>query len=185
MKIFRWIDQFIDTFQKRIILLSILVLAYWIWQSIWQGVFMFHLSKVNSYDELFSFYSHLEAYDNSFLIRIVLSMISFNGISFYSMFLSIIACLRMTDYCFILCTLLLYINSEQKNKWLFFPLVYIVMFIFMGVCIRFGMNSDSIGDLISILKGLSIGSLFIDFILFSFLLYNCVDYVRRFINELH
>lgn len=184
MKIFRWIDQFVDTFQKRILLLGIIVLGYWIWQNIWQGVFMFDLSKVNSYDELFAFYSHLDAYDNSFVIRIVLSMISMNGISFYSIVLSILSCVRLFDYFFIIFTVLLFIKSEHKRKWIFFPILYFIMFIFIGCCIVIGINSESIGYLISVLKVLSMGSLIIEFILFICLLYMSVDHGKQFIDEL-
>lgn len=178
-----WIDSFLDTFKKRIVVLSILILFYWLWQNIWQSVFLFDLMRVSSYEELFQFYANLDAYNNSVLVRIILSMISRNSISVASFFLSFLENVGFFDICILLITLTLYANSEQKRKWLFFPILYFSMFIYIGICVGVGMNADSIDSLLNILRMLSIGSIIMEGILFVWVLYRLVEKFLWFIEH--
>ena len=116
MKIYQWIDRLFDTYSKRSCFVAILVLVYWTWQNIWQGVFMFDLAHVSNYDTLFSFYENLSQYSHALLIEIVLDMISSNSVSLISILNAVVNNVRIIDILAVIFTVILFMKSRQKNE---------------------------------------------------------------------
>lgn len=184
MKIYKWIDSLFDTYEKRSIICNFIVLAYWIWQNIWQCVFMLDLTQVSSYEKLFSFYSKLSNYANSFLVSTILTIISFNKVTFSTVIMSFFQNIGFLDIIMCALTLLLFLKSENKRKWMILPLLYITLFIFIGVCVGLGFQVGSLDQLVGLLKILSIGSLIIELVIIFTLLRKVVMYAIEYSNFL-
>lgn len=177
MKIYNWIDSLFDTYAKRAAWLVIFVLGFWLWQNIWQTVFFFDAFQVNSYESLFDFYSNLSGYTNSLLVSTVLTMISTNSITISTFFVSLIKHISLIDIIMMALTLLLCVKSNNKMKWIILPILYLGMFLFIGIMLIIGFQVSSIQELIHILHILSIGSMGIEIVILCFLLYKLVGYV--------
>lgn len=182
MKIYQWIDHLFDTFSKRSCLVAILVLVYWAWQNIWQGVFMFDLVHVNNYDALFSFYENLSQYSHSLLIEIVLDMISSNSVSISSILHAVVNNVGILDILAVFFTVVLFIKSRQKKGWIFLIVLYVLMFLIVQGSLFYGFQVSSIDELVGILHILSTLALTIECVMVVFLTYCIVGHVLKYIQ---
>lgn len=182
MKIYQSIDRLFDTFSKRACFVAILVLAYWAWQNIWQGVFMFDLVRVSDYDALFSFYESLGQYSHSLLIEIILDMISNNSVSLLSILNAVINNVKIVDILAIFFTIVLFMKSRQKKSWFILIIVYILMFAVVEGSLFLGFQVSSIDELVEILHILSIVTLVFECFIVIYITYRIVGHVFEYIR---
>lgn len=182
MKIYQWIDRLFDTYSKRSCFIAILVLVYWTWQNIWQGVFMFDLAHVSNYDTLFSFYENLSQYSHALLIEIVLDMISSNSVSLISILNAVVNNVRIIDILAVFFTVILFMKSRQKKSWIFLIVLYILMFAVVEGSLFYGFQVSSIDELVSILHILSMITLGFECVIIVYLIYRIVGYVFEYIR---
>ena len=183
MKIYLWIDRLFDTFSKRTGILSILVLLYWAWQNIWQGVFVFDLFRVEDYASLFSFYEDLSTYTHSIFITTIIDMIENNSASILSAFGILFKNIGIIDGLILSLSLILFMKSKQKYKWYFFIIAYVFMILAIVICLQIGFHATSIDHLIRILHIFSISILIVEMMILCFLLYWIVWYTMGYIKE--
>lgn len=182
MKIYQWIDRLFDTYSKRSCFVIVLVLVYWTWQNIWQGVFMFDLARVSNYDTLFSFYENLSQYSHALFIEIVLDMISSNSVSLISILNAVVNNVRIIDILAVFFTVILFMKSRQKKSWIFLIILYILMFAVVEGSLFYGFQVSSIDELVSILHILSMIALGFECVIIVYLIYRIVGYVFEYIR---
>ena len=166
----------------RIVVVAILVLVYWTWQNIWQGVFMFDLAHVSNYDTLFSFYENLSQYSHALLIEIVLDMISSNSVSLISILNAVVNNVRIIDILAVFFMVILFMKSRQKKSWIFLIVLYILMFAVVEGSLFYGFQVSSIDELVSILHILSMIILGFKCVIIVYLIYRIVGYVFEYIR---
>lgn len=183
MKIYQWIDRLFDIFSKRSCFVAIIVLAYWTWQNIWQGVFMFDLVRVSNYETLFSFYENLSQYSNALLIEIVLDMISSNSVSLISILNAVVNNVGIIDVLAVFFTIILFMKSRQKKGWIFLIVLYLLMFVVVEGSLFYGFQASSIDELVCILHILSMITFGFECVIVMYLVYRIVGHVFEYIRQ--
>lgn len=148
MKILNWIDQFVDSFEKRVFLFTFFVGLYCLWQAIWQVWLYFNLIPLSDYSSLFTLYSNLDRYSSSLLVRIIYQIISSSN--------HFLSCFDFVDI--LGCVGFLLMVKEYKVSVVLLALKYI--WILVLLCI--GISANSLNMVIFALKLLGIGSLILE-----------------------
>ena len=169
MKILKWIDQYVDSFEKRIFLFIVFITVYWLWQNVWQLALFFKMFQITDYTSLLGFQSTLRQYENSVFIRVVFYFISNQNRNF----LSFLHCIKLIDIFGIFGMILMV--KEYKNI-LFIQGIKYVWSLFW---IMQGLHSSSLNIVIYSLKWLSSGCLLCVFATGVLLLYNIVSYIIK------
>ena len=145
MKILKWIDSYVDSFEKRVFLFTCFITLYWLWQNIWQFLMLIQLLKIQDYSDLFAFQSNMSMYESSVFIRILYSVISNPN--------SIVSCIKLIDI-FGIFSLLICIKKYRKIIGLFgVKYVWCIFWVLKGV------HSNSLNNVILSLKMLAIGGI--------------------------
>lgn len=162
MKILKWIDNnFLDSFDKRVFLFMCLVGFYWLWQAIWQIILFFNLYQLSDYSSLFALHSNLDSYSSSVLVRMIYKIIS--G-SFY-----VLNCINFIDiFCVIGYILLI-------KKWKISTIILGLKWIWLGICLFIGLQSNSLNIVIFLLKMLGAGSIVFEIGFMIIMLYSLVN----------
>lgn len=169
MKILKWIDQYVDSFEKRIFLFIIFITIYWLWQNIWQLALFFKMFQIADYTSLLGFQSTLRQYENSVFVRLILYFISNQNRNLFSF----VSCIKLIDIFGIFGMILMV--KEYKNV-LFIHGIKYVWSIFWIIK---GLNSSSLNIVIYSLKWLSLGCLLCVFAICILLLYKVVSYIIK------
>ncbi len=162
MKILKWIDeQFLDSFEKRVFLFMCFVGLYWLWQAIWQILLFFNLFNLSNYASLFTLYSNLDSYSSSVLIRVIYKIIA--GSSHF------LSCINFIDiFGFVGYILLI-------KKWKISTILLSIKWIWLGICLFIGLQSNSLNMAILLLKILGIGSVLFEIGFMVTILYSLVS----------
>lgn len=150
MNIAKRIDCLVDTFEKRWTGISIVVLLFWLWQSIWLFMFFIQAITVSDYQSLFQFLSKMEGYTVSFVVRMVLAFISANG----SMILALQQ-LEWIEIGMIFLTLILCHSFLSRSRY-FMAIIIGFMIFSTYIGIQAGFDSDSLEQVISTISWISI-----------------------------
>lgn len=143
------IDRLLDTFEKRWTGISIVVLLFWLWQSVWLFMFFTQAMKASDYASLFQFLSKMDRYTASFVVRIVLTFISTNG----SIFLTLQK-LKWVEIGMIFLTLILFKSFHPRFRY-FIVIVCATMMFSTYIGIQAGFHSDSLEQVISTISWIS------------------------------
>lgn len=175
MKLYNWIDRFIDSFEKRVFLFIFILFLYWMWQILWIGVCFYDLFQVDDYASLFAFYPNLGKYECSLIIRVIYYVISHPVINV----LDFLGCFHFVDI-FGIVGLLVFAGKYKVE--ISIGLVWIVT---VFVLIWLGLGSSSLNMVIYWLHCLSISGLIVCGILLIFGLIRIVNRVKLFTNHEH
>lgn len=151
MKIIRAIDQFFDTFEKRLNWLFLWILGYWTWQVVWVFLLMARLFFVNDQSQLISFMGIMDSYQTSLLVRIAFSCLNYA---------SIFSAFSWWDGLMLVLTIFITFVFHMKTiLWLWGILIGAIVYI--SVLLVFGLKCTNLSDLFQIFHILSTGSLLI------------------------
>lgn len=171
MKILKWIDKYVDSFEKRVFLFTCFITLYWLWQNIWQLLMLLQLVRIQDYSDLFAFQSSMSMYESSVFIRILYSVISNQN--------SIISCIKLVDILGVI-SLCICIKKYRKIVGLFG-----LKYIWCLFWVLKGLHSSSLYDVILCLKMLSYGAIIIVGIVLILFLYSLVSAILDFRKSVH
>lgn len=169
MKILKWIDQCVDSFEKRIFLFIVFITLYWLWQNIWQLFLFFKLYFITDYSSLFQLQAKLQAYESSALIRILYCVISNPSFDF----IRVVSCIKPIDI-FGVFGLICMFKKCRKIGFLM-AIKYIWCIFWIGN----GMHAKSVYLLINSLKWLSFGGFILVFLCMILWLYQCISIIYQ------
>lgn len=181
MNIAKRIDRIFDTFEKRWTGISIVVLLFWLWQSIWLFMFFIQAITVSDYQSLFQFLSKMEGYTVSFVVRMVLTFISTNG----SILLALQQ-LKWIEIGMIFLTIILCQSFLPKFRY-FMAIILGLMMFSTYIGIQIGFHGDSLEQVISTISWISnidlIGLVFIILILLYGLSLKVYQWIMIWISD--
>ncbi len=134
---------------------------YWLWQAIWQILLFYRVFALSNYASLFSVYSNLDSYSSSTLVRIIYKIISGS--------FNILYCINFIDiFGFIGYILLI-------KKWKISITLIGLKWMWLGVCLFVGLQSNSLNMVIFVLKVLGTGAILFELAFVVAILYSLVN----------
>ncbi len=138
-----------------------LVGFYWLWQAIWQILLFFNLYQLSDYSSLFALYSNLDTYSSSVLVRMIYKIIS-GSFNFFN-------CINFIDIFCIFGYILLI------KKWKISTITLGLKWLWLGICLFIGLQSNSLNMVIFLLKMLGVGSILFELGFMITILYSIVN----------
>lgn len=167
MKILKWIDRCLDSFEKRIFLFIVFISLYWLWQNIWQLFLFIKLYFITDYTSLFQVQAKLQAYESSVFIRIIYCMISNPNVNIFRL----VRCIKLIDIFGLLGFVCLF---KKCYKIAFLSGIKYIWCLFWIVK---GVYAKSVYLLIYDLKWLSLGAFLLVFASTFLWLYLCISVI--------
>lgn len=169
MKILKWIDQCVDSFEKRIFLFIFFITLYWLWQNIWQLLLFFKLYFITDYSSLFHLQAKLQAYESSVFIRILYCVISNPKLDF----LRVVSCIKLIDIFGLFGFVCMFKKCHK------IALLNVIKYIWCIFWIVNGMHAKSVYLLIYDLKWLSLGGFVLVLLCILMWLYLCISLIFK------
>lgn len=185
MKILNWIDSLLNSREKRLLFLQIVLLVFWMGQWIIQEVLFFKLCLLDSYSSLFLLQAQLKGFADSILIRMLLSLMTSVHIHFAAL-IQALGKIGGSEYLAVFLSILFL--SIKKRRMLFCTGLFLI-FASLWILIFFlGQNAQSLNQVITLLKfggfiSLVFQSLII-FITMSLFLKKAVHYLELYRGDL-
>lgn len=181
MKLYNWIDSFLDSKQKRRNVFLLLCLVYWLWQNIWQAIFYFQLFKISNYESLFNFLENMNQYNQSVLVKMIYEIVTTGNFDVVRLALQF----HFLDLIIIFITVLFYKTSDKKKRWRVLISLFLCLMFYDIILLALGFQQGSLSGVVNVLHWISIGSLAIESAIIAFILMGLIEKVSFSISQIN